>query len=169
MSLSQTERQSQIETSDRDIICYDHVSVTDRDIICYNHVMSVWYETVSDMTSLMSLRHQRQRHQRHHVRDMTWLSLWHESVSLTRLTTRELHHTSSHHHIKETIFCQRALYKRLYPAKETYIFKEPTNHSHPIWVMWYESVCDMKQSVTWISLIDTTHNRWTWWVGSLKT
>ena len=30
------------------------------------------------------------------------------------------------------LFCKRALYKRLYFAKETYIFKEPTNHSHPI-------------------------------------
>ena len=30
------------------------------------------------------------------------------------------------------LFCKRALQKRLYPAEETYIFKEPTNHSHPI-------------------------------------
>jgi len=30
------------------------------------------------------------------------------------------------------LFCKRALYKRLYPAKETYDFKEPTNRSHPI-------------------------------------
>jgi len=30
------------------------------------------------------------------------------------------------------LFCKRALSKRLYSAKETYIFKEPTNHSHPI-------------------------------------
>jgi len=29
-------------------------------------------------------------------------------------------------------FCERALKKRLYSAKETYILKEPTNHSHPI-------------------------------------
>jgi len=29
-------------------------------------------------------------------------------------------------------FCKRALSKRLYSAKETYNFKEPTNHSHPI-------------------------------------
>jgi len=28
--------------------------------------------------------------------------------------------------------CKRALQKRLYSAKETYIFKEPTNGSHPI-------------------------------------
>jgi len=28
--------------------------------------------------------------------------------------------------------CKRALYKRLYSAKETYDFKEPTNRSHPI-------------------------------------
>jgi len=30
------------------------------------------------------------------------------------------------------LFCQRALEKRRYSAKETYNFKEPTNHSHPI-------------------------------------
>jgi len=29
-------------------------------------------------------------------------------------------------------FCERALQKRLYSAKETYILKEPTNHSHPL-------------------------------------
>jgi len=30
------------------------------------------------------------------------------------------------------VFCKRALLKRLYSAKEAYIFREPTNHSHPI-------------------------------------
>jgi len=30
------------------------------------------------------------------------------------------------------LFCKRALSKRLYSAKETYDFKEPTNRSHPI-------------------------------------
>ena len=30
------------------------------------------------------------------------------------------------------LFCKRALWKRRYSAKETYNFKEPTNHSHPI-------------------------------------
>jgi len=30
------------------------------------------------------------------------------------------------------LFCKRALEKRLYSAKETYHFKEPTNRSHPI-------------------------------------
>jgi len=29
------------------------------------------------------------------------------------------------------LFCKRALSKRLYSAKETYIFKEPSNHSQP--------------------------------------
>ena len=31
-----------------------------------------------------------------------------------------------------SLFCQRNLQKRLYSAKETYIFKEPTNQSYPI-------------------------------------
>jgi len=30
------------------------------------------------------------------------------------------------------LFCKRALQKRLYSAKETCNFQEPTNHSHPI-------------------------------------
>ena len=30
------------------------------------------------------------------------------------------------------LFCKRALQKRLYSAKETCNFKEPTNRSHPI-------------------------------------
>ena len=30
------------------------------------------------------------------------------------------------------LFCKRDLYKRLYYAKETYTFKEPTNRCHPI-------------------------------------
>ena len=30
------------------------------------------------------------------------------------------------------LFCKRALQKRLYSAKETYDFKEPTDRSHPI-------------------------------------
>ena len=30
------------------------------------------------------------------------------------------------------LFCKRALWKRLYSAKETYHVKEPTNRSHPI-------------------------------------
>jgi len=29
------------------------------------------------------------------------------------------------------LLCKRALYKRLYSAKEPYDFKEPTNRSHP--------------------------------------
>ena len=32
------------------------------------------------------------------------------------------------------LFCKRALWNRLYSAKETYIFKEPINRSHPIGV-----------------------------------
>ena len=34
------------------------------------------------------------------------------------------------------LFCKRALQKRLYSAKETYHFKEPTNRSHPIPSCW---------------------------------
>ena len=30
------------------------------------------------------------------------------------------------------LICKRALLKRPYSAKETYVLKEPTNYSHPI-------------------------------------
>jgi len=30
------------------------------------------------------------------------------------------------------LFCKRALWKKLYSAKETYNLKKPTNRSHPI-------------------------------------
>ena len=31
------------------------------------------------------------------------------------------------------LVCKRALWKRRYSAKETYNFREPTNHSHPVY------------------------------------
>jgi len=34
------------------------------------------------------------------------------------------------------LFCKTTIYKRLYSAKETYNFKEPTNRSHPIWIVY---------------------------------
>jgi len=48
------------------------------------------------------------------------------------------------------LFCKRALPKRLYSAKETYNFKEPTNRSHPI------STCVTIKIVTHAD-IDTWH------------
>jgi len=39
------------------------------------------------------------------------------------------------------LFCKRALKKRLYSAKETYDFKEPTNQSHPIPKYYVYIVC----------------------------
>ena len=43
------------------------------------------------------------------------------------------------------LFCKRALLKRRYSAKETCNFKEPINHSHPIFVMfrWHKRVRDI--------------------------
>ena len=49
-----------------------------------------------------------------------WSPLWYGVASINRL-------------LKIVgLFCKRALQKRLYSAKETYHFKEPTNCSHPI-------------------------------------
>jgi len=56
------------------------------------------------------------------TRDTTWfmLNLNYGVATISRL-------------LKITgLFCKRALSKRLYSAKETYNFKEPTNRSHPI-------------------------------------
>ena len=50
------------------------------------------------------------------------------------------------------LFCKRTLEKRLYSAKETYIFQEPTNHSHPIWALViiyerYQLIDDLKSPI----------------------
>ena len=48
------------------------------------------------------------------------------------------------------LFCKRALYKRLYSAKETYDFKEPTDCSHPICRYVYVPVAvPVTVSVSW--------------------
>jgi len=39
------------------------------------------------------------------------------------------------------LFCKRAPQKRLYSAKETYDFKEPTNYCHPIPFLMHSCVC----------------------------
>ena len=45
------------------------------------------------------------------------------------------------------LFCKRALSKRLYSAKETNNFKEPTNRSHP-----YQSKSHIYQSTIYASV-----------------
>jgi len=51
-----------------------------------------------------------------------------------------------------SLFCKRALEKRLYSAKETYNFKEPTNRSHPINISdsYVLLVCVICQIRVWI-------------------
>ena len=44
------------------------------------------------------------------------------------------------------LFCKRARWKRLYSAKETYNFKEPTNRSHPILLV----SCPLCSYTTWL-------------------
>jgi len=50
----------------------------------------------------------------------TWYGVWYVVAMISRLLTII------------GLFCKKALQKRLYSAKETYNFKEPTNGSHPI-------------------------------------
>jgi len=50
------------------------------------------------------------------------------------------------HEIIIGLFCKRALLKRRYSAKENYIFKEPTNRSHPIGVL---RALDTYDSTSW--------------------
>jgi len=54
------------------------------------------------------------------------------------------------------LFCKRALYKRLYPAKETCNFKEPTNRSHPIFICaseaWVRRHYRWVMAYTWIKI-----------------
>ena len=44
------------------------------------------------------------------------------------------------------LFCKRALQKRLYSATETYMFKEPTNHSHSIC---HNESCHKRDRAVW--------------------
>jgi len=48
------------------------------------------------------------------------------------------------------LFCERALWKRRYSAKETYNFKEPTNRSHPIIHRACTSMCRSLRSARWL-------------------
>jgi len=55
-----------------------------------------------------------------HIKETNWLPGCIEVATISRLPE------------SIRLFCKRALEKRLYSAKETWICKEPTNHSHPI-------------------------------------
>ena len=78
----------------------------------------------------------------HMSRSLTLSSVWHSrttSYVWHTLTHNDTHCFSAYGVITisrllriKGLFCKRALYKRLYSAKETYNFKEPTNRSHPI-------------------------------------
>ena len=54
------------------------------------------------------------------------------------------------------LFCKRALYKRLYSAKETYDLKEKTNRSHPIADFLMSHVTQVK-NVTQVNSCGTPH------------
>jgi len=78
----------------------------------------------------------------------TYIHTHTHSFSLSLTHTHEITHIKQHTHVYQTIyiwvatisrllqivglFCKRDLLKRRYSAKETYIFEEPTNRSHPI-------------------------------------
>ena len=47
------------------------------------------------------------------------------------------------------LFCNRDLLKSLYSAEESCSFKEPTNCSQPISVVWLVHMCDMTPSCMW--------------------
>jgi len=71
-----------------------------------------------------------------------WFSSFGSIHALSRVTSP---HWYTRRLLKITgLFCKRDLYKRLYSAKETYHFKEPTNRSHPIRVAsphWHTRAC----------------------------
>ena len=72
-----------------------------------------------------------------------WISHITHIYALVSLHDAPLHRAARHTYGVATIsrllkitglFCKRALQKRLYSAKETYNFKEPTSRGHPIWI-----------------------------------
>jgi len=97
-----------------------------------------------------------------HVIMRTWLihmtSLFNQSTTYRVAATSRLPKIIG-------LFCKRDLSKRRYSAKETYNFKEPTNRSHPIWLIHVTPL--VKESTTydsftwhdfWKSLLHMTHS-----------
>jgi len=62
------------------------------------------------------------------------------------------------------LFCKRALQKRLFSAKDTHNFKEPSNRSHPISPTRY---IFSKSQLTTTSATQV-HMGWLWLAGSIK-
>ena len=62
------------------------------------------------------------------------------------------------------LFCKRALWKRLYSAKETYNFKEPTSRSHPISA---SSMC-FWSVVTHVWIVESISHVWVRFVTPMK-
>jgi len=64
------------------------------------------------------------------------------------------------------LLCKRALYKRLYSAKEPYDFKEPTNRSHPTWrYIPIHIIRSQKWRCTWTSLSPQARHHWDGIIG----
>jgi len=61
------------------------------------------------------------------------------------------------------LFCNGALYKRRYSAKETYNFIDPTDRSHPI----ADPISDLEISIA-KDMSETLPMGWLWLVGSIK-
>jgi len=68
------------------------------------------------------------------VRVCTVSVIWMNARALLMPRSNACHRVPTISRLLKTIglFCKRALQKRLYSARETYNFKEPTNRSHPI-------------------------------------
>jgi len=65
--------------------------------------------------------------------------------------------------------CKRALYKRLYSAKEPYDFKEPTNRSHPTWrYIPIHIIRSQKWRCTWTSLSPQARHHWDGIIGRYR-
>jgi len=107
---------------------------TYRYIQTWNFTSSLVLVLSRDMTRIYAPRHLSR-----HLDVPTHIKLRHDSKIQTH-TQLTLQLKSVHYGVATIsrlltiigLFCKRALQKRLYPAKETYNFKEPTNRGHPI-------------------------------------
>jgi len=165
-------------TQHRKPIFWDDAQVTWLIYICAMTHSDVWHDTFTCMIWLI------------HTCEMTHTHMWHDSYTHVTWLIHTIHAHSYVRHDSFTrvkwlmllffacgvamisrllqiigLFCKRALWKRLYSAKETYNFKEPTNRSHPIpstaapsfgtrhrwddsftYVPWLIYMCDMTHS-----------------------
>jgi len=165
-------------------ICGTQLYVGHSSFIIISHIWISWFSNIG-MTHSIHMCDMTHSYMRHNsfICGTSFFNMW-DTIG-THFGTQFIQHNISYGvatigRLLKIIglFCKRALQKRLYSAKETYDFKEPTNRSYPIFgsrefsdlplphsyvwqtssQMWHDSficvtwllqICDMTPSYVW--------------------